>query len=78
MLLNLNKRKWTEGLTVKDFNEQDKESIKILKELVTLTESYNKSIQEEENATKEELIVQNIGKLNPKKKIEYIFFQFLA
>jgi len=78
MLLNLNKRKWTEGLTVKDFDEQDKESIKILKELVTLTESYNKSIQEEENATKEELIVQNIGKLNPKKHIEENVFQLMA
>jgi len=78
MLLNLNKRKWTEGLTVKDFNDQDKESVRILKELVTLTESYNKSIQEEENATKEELIVQNIGKLNPKKHIEDNVFQLMA
>jgi len=33
-----------------------------------LAKGYNKSIQDEENFTKEKLVVQKVGKLDPKKK----------
>jgi len=70
MLLNLHKKKWTEGLTVTSFEEQEKSNIQILKELRDLAKGYNKSIQDEENFTKEKLVVQKVGKLDPKKHIE--------
>jgi len=70
MLLNLHKKKWTEGLTVTSFEEQEKSNISTLKELRDLAKQYNKAIQDEENLSKEKLIVQKVGKLDPKKHIE--------
>jgi len=35
-----------------------------------LAKGYNKAIQDEENMSKEKLIVQKVGKLDPKKHIE--------
>jgi len=70
MLLNLHKKKWTEGLSIVSFEDQEKINIATLKELRNLAKSYNKAIQEEENLSKEKLIVQKVGKLDPKKHIE--------
>jgi len=70
MLLNLHKKKWTEGLTVTSFEEQEKSNISTLKELRDLAKQYNKAIQDEANLSKEKLIVQKVGKLDPKKHIE--------
>jgi len=70
MLLNLHKKKWTEGLSVTSFEEQEKSNISTLKELRDLAKSYNKAIQDEEKVSKEKLIVQKVGKLDPKKHIE--------
>jgi len=60
MLLNLHKKKWTEGLTITSFEDQEKNNISVLKELRDLAKGYNKSIQEEENVSKEKLIVQKV------------------
>jgi len=70
MLLNLHKKKWTEGLTVTSFEEQEKSNIQVLKELRNLAKGYNKAIQDEEKFSKEKLVVQKVGKLDPKKHIE--------
>jgi len=70
MLRNLHKKKWTEGLSIVSFEDQEKSNINILKELKDLAKQYNKAIQDEENVSKEKLIVQKVGKLDPKKHIE--------
>jgi len=70
MLLNLHKKKWTEGLTVTSFEEQEKSNVQTLKELRDLAKGYKKAIQDEENFSKEKLVVQKVGKLDPKKHIE--------
>ena len=70
MLLNLHKQKWVTGLRVEDFEHRDSENLKLMKEIVGLTETYNKWIQEEMKKTKQEMEVSTVGKIDPKKRIE--------
>jgi len=44
MLLNLNKNNWTNSLKLKDYTDQSTENVDTLKNLVKLTEQYNKWI----------------------------------
>jgi len=55
---------------VTSFEEQEKSNIQTLKELRDLAKGYKKAIQDEENFSKEKLVVQKVGKLDPKKHIE--------
>jgi len=70
MLLNLHKKKWTEGLTLTKFDVHTQENEKIIKQMVQLAKAYNKSVQEEDKLSKEKLVVQRVGKLDPKKHLE--------
>jgi 26S proteasome regulatory subunit N11 len=38
--------------------------------MLELAKTYNKAVQEEEKTTKEKLIIQNVGKLDPKRHLE--------
>eukprot|EP01133_Synstelium_polycarpum_P020519 gene20519-24630_t len=70
MLLNLHKKKWTEALNLEKFDAHTLENEKKMKEILELTKSYHKSIQEEDNvvdAAKKE--VDSVGKLDPKKHL---------
>lgn len=78
MLANLHKRKWTEGLELADFNEHRKTNEKLVKELNDLAKAYEKSVQEEEDTPKEKLLVQRVGKLDPKKHLEQTVQQVMA
>jgi len=53
MLLNLHKKKWTDGLLLENFNTHQKTNEKLVQEMQDLTKQYNKSIQDEEKMTKE-------------------------
>lgn len=66
MLLNLNKTNWSKSVRCLDYKDQQERSESTLKEMARLTESYNKWIQEEIKKTKEELVVTQVGKMNPK------------
>jgi len=70
MLLNLHKKKWTEGIVTNKFDIQTQQNEVLIKQLVQLAKSYNKMIEEEDKVSKEKLIVQRVGKLDPKKHIE--------
>eukprot|EP01125_Pyxidicula_operculata_P021197 TRINITY_DN8078_c0_g1_i1.p1 TRINITY_DN8078_c0_g1~~TRINITY_DN8078_c0_g1_i1.p1 ORF type:complete len:325 (+),score=94.45 TRINITY_DN8078_c0_g1_i1:84-977(+) len=70
MLLNLHKKKWTEGLTVTKYDVHAAENAKLMKEMVKLAKDYDKSVQDEDKMTKEKLVVHKVGKLDPKKHIE--------
>jgi len=68
MLLNLHKNKWTEGLTLTKFDNHSKHNEKIIKEMIVLAKSYDKAVQEENELSREKLVVHKVGKLDPKKK----------
>ncbi|KAJ3347096.1 26S proteasome non-ATPase regulatory subunit 14 [Entophlyctis luteolus] len=70
MLLNLHKKDWTQGLTLKDFHEHSCSNEESVKKMLKLSELYNKSVVEEGNMTAEQLKTRHIGKQDPKRHLE--------
>jgi len=70
MLLNLHKNKWTEGLTLTKFDSHSKHNEKIIKEMIELAKAYDKAVLEENELSREKLVVHKVGKLDPKKHLE--------
>jgi 26S proteasome regulatory subunit N11 len=76
MLMNLHKKPWTRGLGVRlptappspaapaASNEE------LLASLATMSEAYAARVAEEEGASKEQLAVMGVGKVDPKKRLE--------
>jgi len=70
MLLNLHKKKWTDGLTLENYEAHEKTNEKLVTEMLDLAKNYNKNIVEEDKLTKEKLAIQNVGKLDPKRHLQ--------
>ncbi|KAJ3347528.1 multicatalytic endopeptidase [Entophlyctis luteolus] len=70
MLLNLHKKDWTQGLTLKDFHEHSCSNEESVKKMLKLSELYNKSVVEEGKMTPEQLKTRHIGKQDPKRHLE--------
>ncbi|KAI0089263.1 Mov34-domain-containing protein [Irpex rosettiformis] len=70
MLMNLHKRNWTEGLALKDFKSHKENNEEAIKSMLTLSEAYNKSVQEESALTAEQLKTRHVGKQDPKRHLE--------
>lgn len=70
MLMNLHKRNWTEGLTLRDFKGHKESNEKSIKSMLTLSEAYNKSVQEESTLTSDQLKTRHVGKQDPKRHLE--------
>jgi len=70
MLMNLHKRNWTSGLIVDRFEDHQKTNEKIVERMLKLTVDYNDRVQEEEGKTPEQILVDNVGKVDPKKHLE--------
>eukprot|EP00971_Amphidinium_carterae_P118126 2340331-Amphidinium_carterae.1 len=69
MLLNLGRKKWTDGLKLVDFDKHEGENEKLVKEMMDLTEKYNKAIQDQFKSTEEEFAVNQVGKVDAKKRL---------
>jgi len=70
MLLNLHKKTWTAGLVLEDFESHATGNEKVLKELQSLSEKYDKAVVEEQELTLQERTVANVGKQDAKKHME--------
>ncbi|EJF61138.1 Mov34-domain-containing protein [Dichomitus squalens] len=70
MLMNLHKRNWTEGLTLRDFNGHKEANEKAIKSMLSLSEAYNKSVQEESTLSADQLKTRHVGKQDPKRHLE--------
>ncbi|KAI9366715.1 26S proteasome non-ATPase regulatory subunit 14 [Zopfochytrium polystomum] len=70
MLLNLHKKSWTQGLTLKNFDDHFASNEESVKKMLTLSEAYNKSVQEETTMTPEQLKTRHVGKQDPKRHLE--------
>lgn len=70
MLLSLGRKKWQDGLKLTKFDEFEGSNDTIVKEMLDLTEKYNKVIQEEFKMTEEEFAVKQVGKVDAKKRLE--------
>ncbi|KYQ90689.1 26S proteasome non-ATPase regulatory subunit 14 [Tieghemostelium lacteum] len=69
MLLNLHKKKWTEGLTLEKFDTHQQQNEKQINNLLELTKGYAKSIQDEDKVEPEKKEVSTVGKLDPKRHL---------
>merc|ERR1711908_122265 len=70
MLLNLNKKKWSDGLCLKTFESHTESNEETLKRMADLAKSYVKSIEEEHETPIEKRAVANVGKQDAKKHLE--------
>jgi 26S proteasome regulatory subunit N11 len=67
MLLNLHKRKWLSGLELSDFTEHAKTNAETVESVTELTRKYKNLIEDELKFSEAELVVKNVGKVDPKK-----------
>lgn len=70
MLLNLHKKSWEDGLTLKDFSQHCSTNEKTVTEMVSFAKAYNKLIEDEEKLTPKQLAIKNVGKQDPKRHLE--------
>merc|ERR1712125_223669 len=70
MLMNLHKNNWTTGLTVNKFEDHQKSTEELVEKMLKLTKDYNERVQQEEGKTAEEVLVENVGKIDPKRHLE--------
>eukprot|EP00939_MAST-03C_sp_MAST-3C-sp1_P005527 g5527.t1 len=70
MLTNLYKKNWTTGLKTQKFEALADSNEKAMERMAKLAEGYNKRIAEEEEKTAREILVANVGKIDPKRHLE--------
>ncbi|XP_054798266.1 26S proteasome non-ATPase regulatory subunit 14 homolog isoform X2 [Prosopis cineraria] len=70
MLLNLHKKKWTDGLTLRRFDSHSKTNEQTVQEMLNLAVKYNKAVQEEDELSPEKLAIANVGRQDAKKHLE--------
>lgn len=70
MLKNVHREAWTGGLTLKNFSTHALHNESSLKGLVSLAESYSKSVKDEITLTPEELKNRHVGKQDPKRHLK--------
>ncbi|KAK3419586.1 hypothetical protein EUGRSUZ_G00191, partial [Eucalyptus grandis] len=70
MLLNLHKKKWTDGLTLRRFDTHSKTNEQTVQEMLNLAIKYNKAVQEEDELPPEKVAIANVGRQDAKKHLE--------
>lgn len=70
MLLNLHKKKWTEGLALENWEELERQNERSVQKMLELARAYHKAVQEEDRVSAEKLAVQNVGKIDARKHLE--------
>merc|ERR1712087_1078637 len=70
MLMNLHKRNWTSGLTISRFEHLQEKNEELVEKMLKLSKDYNERVQEEEGKTSEQILVENVGKIDPKRHLE--------
>jgi len=70
MLMNLHKKNWVDGLTLRNYEEHCNLNQQTVSEMLKLAKDYDKSLEEEEKMTAEQLEIKNVGKVDPKRHLE--------
>jgi 26S proteasome regulatory subunit N11 len=70
MLQNLNSRAWSRGLSLQSVEQARVSSESTLRDIAKLSEAYAKRVADEEGKTAEQIQVANVGKMDPKKRLE--------
>ncbi|KAI5327642.1 hypothetical protein L3X38_027038 [Prunus dulcis] len=78
MLLNLHKKKWTDGLTMRQFDAHSKTNEQTLQEMSNLAIKYNNALQEDGDAQPEKLAIANVGRADAKKHLEEHVYDMMS
>merc|ERR1712010_340167 len=78
MLMNLHKKNWVDGLTLRDYEQHSEGNCETLKKMADLAKSYVKSIEEEQETPLEKRAVANVGKQDAKKHLEYSLNELMS
>jgi len=70
MLMNLHKRNWTSGLSLEKFEDHQLSNEDVVEKMLKLTTDYNERVKQEEGKTSEQILVDNVGKIDPKRHLE--------
>ena len=70
MLLNVYKKKWTDGFQVERFDAHAAANEATVKAVRDLAEKYEKAVAEEDRLTPEKLAIANVGRQDAKKHLE--------
>merc|ERR1712194_474822 len=70
MLMNLHKRNWTSGLSLEKFEHHQLSNEDVVEKMLKLTTNYNERVKQEEGKTSEQILVDNVGKIDPKRHLE--------
>ena len=70
MLLNLHKKRWSDGLQLERWDERAATNAAQLSALAELAGKYDKAVQEEETLTPEKLAIAGVGRQDAKKRLE--------
>lgn len=70
MLLSIHQKGWTLAFSMQPWEEQRKENIKKLQHVSVLLKEYQQRLVEEETSTPLELLINTVGKRDPKKQLE--------
>jgi len=70
MLLSIHQKGWTLAFALKPWEEQRQKNIDQLKHITVLLEEYQTRLNEEETSTPLELLINTVGKRDPKKQLE--------
>lgn len=78
MLMNLNKRHWTDGLAVKPFEQHRESTQQKIDKMLQWSEAYNERIKQEEGKSDEQIMVDNVGKTDPKRHLEEAVYDLMS
>ncbi|KAL7067395.1 putative Mov34/MPN/PAD-1 family proteasome regulatory subunit [Cryptosporidium serpentis] len=70
MLLNLHKPSWSVPLCCSDQESLNKDSSSIMRRIAETSKHYHSSVLQELNKTSQELELENVGKIDPKKRLD--------
>ncbi|KNC78968.1 26S proteasome non-ATPase regulatory subunit 14 [Sphaeroforma arctica JP610] len=70
MLMNLNKKTWTDGLALTCYETHSEENAKTVERMLELAKMYTTAVEEEDSLTEEQMAVRNVGKQDPKRHLE--------
>mmetsp|Transcript_19107 Transcript_19107/g.26455 ORF Transcript_19107/g.26455 Transcript_19107/m.26455 type:complete len:311 (-) Transcript_19107:351-1283(-) len=69
MLLNLNKKKWADGLLVENYDVHSRKNEEVVTEMQRLADLYEKAVVEEDSLSAEKLAIANVGRQDAKKHL---------
>lgn len=70
MLMNLHKRNWTSGLSLDKFEDHQQSNEEVVDKMLKLATEYDERVKQEEGKTSEQILVDNVGKIDPKRHLE--------